>query len=266
MKKLENKVVWITGASSGIGEALAYLLAAKNNRLIISSRREEELIRVRNKCPKEAQDRILILPLDLSESASFPTLVQQVMNWSSRLDILINNGGISQRGLAKDTILEVDRRLMEVNYFGTIGLTKAVLPIMLEQRSGHIAVNTSLTGKFATPLRSTYAATKHALHGFFDALRAELYESNIKVTLLAPGFIKTDITYNALKGDGSVFNKMGEAQASGMDVTKCANKMIRAIEREKEEVYIGGKEVYAVYLKRFLPRIFSRMVRKTKVT
>ncbi|MGI9545087.1 MAG: SDR family oxidoreductase [Cyclobacteriaceae bacterium] len=266
MKKLENKVIWITGASSGIGEALAYELAGEKNFLILSARREDKLERVKSQCPPTSQDSICLLPLDLSVGSSIPDKVAEALKWKGHIDVLINNGGISQRGLAKDTILDVDRRIMEVNYFGTIALTKAILPSMIQKRSGHIVVNTSLTGKFSTPLRSSYAASKHALHGFFDALRAELFDSNIKVTILAPGFVKTDITLHALTNEGKTFNQMGEAQASGMDVHTCAQKMIRAIEREKEEVYIGGKEVYAVYLKRFFPGLFSKMVRKAKVT
>lgn len=266
MKKLENKVIWITGASSGIGEALANELAGKNNFLILSARRTDELERVKSECLSKSHDRIRLLPLDLAEGSSIPSKVAKALAWKGHVDVLINNGGISQRGLAKDTILDVDRRIMEVNYFGTIALTKALLPSMIQKRLGHIVVNTSLTGKFSTPLRSSYAASKHALHGFFDALRAELFESNIKVTILAPGFVKTNITYHALTDEGKSYNQMDEAQESGMDVNACAKKMIRAIEREKEEVYIGGKEVYAVYLKRFLPGLFSKMVRKAKVT
>ena len=259
-------MIWITGASSGIGEALAYALAGKNNFLILSARREDQLERVKNQCPSQSHGGIYLLPLDLAAAPAISKKVEEALKWKGHIDVLINNGGISQRGLAKDTVLDVDRRIMEVNYFGTIALTKAVLPGMIERRSGHIVVNTSITGKFSTPLRSSYAASKHALHGFFDALRAELFDHDIKVTILAPGFVKTDITLHALTNEGKAFNKMGEAQAAGMKVATCARKMIRAIEREKEEVYIGGKEVYAVYLKRFFPGLFSKMVRKAKVT
>ena len=182
-----------------------------------------------------------------------------------KLDILINNGGISQRALALDTTLDVDRKLMDVNYFGTVALTKAVLPAMLTHQLGHIVTVTSLTGKFGSPYRSSYAATKHALHGFFDSLRAELSETHIKVTLICPGFIRTNISIHALTGDGAPLGTMDESTDRGMDPEVLADKILRTIERGKEEAYFGGREVLGVYLKRFFPAYFSRMIRKAKV-
>ena len=168
-----NKVVWITGASSGIGEALAKAYNKQGAKLILSARREKELERVKANCPNQNAE-IMVLPLDLTASDSFAEKVLKVVQHFGTIDLLINNGGISNRGMAKDILLEVDRRVMEVNYFGTIALTKAVLPIMIANDSGQIAVITSMVGKFATPMRSAYSASKHALHGFFDALRYEL--------------------------------------------------------------------------------------------
>lgn len=265
MTKLTNKVIWITGASSGIGEALAHELAKKGTKLILSARRKEELERVKGNCLKEAQPNIRILPLDLTQTATLQLSVEAASQLFGHIDILINNGGISQRSLVKDTAMEVDRRLMEVNYFGAVALTKYLLPHFIKRREGHFVNVSSLTGKFGTPYRSGYAASKHALHGFFDAVRAEHFQDNIKVTMICPGFIHTPITYAALTGDGSALNKMDEAQYKGKPADWCARKIIRAIENKREEVYIGGKEVLGAYVKRFFPSLFSRIIRKVSV-
>lgn len=265
MSFFKNKVVWLTGASSGIGEALTYELSKRGARLIISARRKEELEKVKGNCDPSAQDSIKILPLDLTAADTLQLSVEAAIQAFGHVDVLINNGGISQRSLAIETSLEVDRRIMEVNYFGTISITKFLLPYFIKQKSGHIAVVTSLTGKFGTPFRSGYAAAKHALHGFFDSLRAELWKENIKVTLIAPGFIQTSISVSALTGDGSKLNKMDDAQSNGMPVKKAAQQIANAIASGKNEVYIGGKETLGVHIKRFFPGFFSRMIRKAKV-
>lgn len=265
MPSLKNKVIWLTGASSGIGEALTYELAKKGARLIISARRKEELEKVKGNCEVSAQPNIRILPLDLAEPSTLALSVEAAIQTFGHIDILINNGGISQRSFAKDTTMDVDRRIMEVNYFGAVGISKALLPHFIKQKKGHFAVVSSLTGKFGTPYRSGYAASKHALHGFFDSLRAEHWKDNIKVTMIAPGFIHTPITLSALTGDGTPLNKMDEAQFKGKPVKWCARKIVKAIEKEKEEIYIGGREVLGVYVKRFFPKLFSRILRKAKV-
>lgn len=265
MASIKNKVIWLTGASSGIGEALTYELAKKGVKLIISARRKEELEKVKGNCLASAQPNIRILPLDLASPSTLKLSAEAAVQTFGHVDILINNGGISQRSFAKDTSLDVDRRIMEVNYFGAVALTKYLLPYFIKQRSGHFVVVSSLTGKFGTPYRSGYAASKHALHGFYDSLRAEVWKDNIKVTMVAPGFIHTPITLAALTGDGSPLNKMDEAQFKGKSVKWCAKKIVSAIESQKEEVYIGGREVFGVYIKRFFPKIFSNIIRKAKV-
>lgn len=265
MINLQNKVVWLTGASSGIGEALAYALARKGVRLILSARRKVELDRVKGNCPSKAQPQIRVLPLDLSQADTLRLSTEAAIQIFGAVDILINNGGISQRSLIATTDVSVDRRIMEVNYFGPIALTKYLLPHFIQRKHGHFVIISSLTGKFGTPYRSGYAASKHALHGFYDALRAEHFRDHIKVTMACPGFIHTPITLSALTGDGTPLNKMDEAQYKGKSAEWCAAKIVRALEKEKEEVYIGGREVFGVYLKRFLPRLFSRVIRKVAV-
>ena len=260
-----NKRIWITGASSGIGEALALAFAKNGAQLILSARNEKELNRVAAAASEAGAVSVIVQPLDLAQHATLPQLAEKVLKLVGKLDILINNGGISQRALALDTTLDVDRKLMDVNYFGTVALTKAVLPAMLTHQLGHIVTVTSLTGKFGSPYRSSYAATKHALHGFFDSLRAELSETHIKVTLICPGFIRTNISIHALTGDGAPLGTMDESIDRGMDPEVLADKILRTIERGKEEAYFGGREVLGVYLKRFFPAYFSRMIRKAKV-
>jgi short-subunit dehydrogenase len=262
---VKDKVIWLTGASSGIGEALAYALSAKGARLILSARRKEELERVKGNCSAEAQAGIRILPLDLSQSDTLGLSTEAAIQIFGHVDILINNGGISQRSLVAGTALTVDRRIMEVNYFGTIALTKNILPHFVSRKQGHFVNISSLTGKFGTPYRSGYAASKHALHGFFDAVRAEHHGDNIKVTMICPGFIRTPITLSALTADGAPLNKMDEAQYKGQTSAWCAAKIVKAIEKQKEEVYIGGREVFAVYLKRFVPSLFSKIIRNVAV-
>ncbi len=260
-----NKRVWITGASSGIGEALALAFAKNGAQLILSARNEKELNRVAAAASAAGAASVIVQPLDLARHDDIPMVAQKVLQQVGKLDILVNNGGISQRSLAKDTSLEVDKKLMDVNYFGTVALTKAVLPVMLMHQLGHIVTITSLTGKFGSPHRSSYAATKHALHGFFDSLRAELADSHLKITLICPGFIRTSISLNALTGDGSQLGTMDEATDRGMEPEELAHKILHAIEKGKEEAYFGGKEVLGVYVKRFFPAYFSRLIRKAKV-
>lgn len=268
MAKVRDKVIWITGASSGIGEALAYELAKKGAKLILSARRRDELNRVKGNCIASSQPDVRVLALDLAKPEMHKLSTEAAIQLFGHVDILINNGGISQRSFAKDTLIDVDRRLMEVNFFGAVSLTKNILPHFLQRKSGHIVAVSSVTGKFGTPYRSGYTASKHALHGFFDSLRAELWKDvkrAIAVTIICPGFIHTQLTMTAVTGDGSPLGKMDHGQYQGMPADVCAKKMIRAIEKRKNEVYIGGREVLGVYLKRFFPGIFARVIRKVAV-
>ncbi|HET8859481.1 SDR family oxidoreductase [Marivirga sp.] len=263
MTKIKDKIAWVTGASSGIGEAVVYELIDKGAKVVISARRAEVLEEVRAKSSNPKN--IMILPLDLADIKTFDSKVAEVLAHFGRIDILFNNGGISQRGMALETDLSVDRKIMEIDYFGTIALTKAVAPHMVKQKSGHFVVTSSLVGKFGSPWRSSYSAAKHALHGFFDSLRTELHESNIKVTMVCPGFIKTDVSVNALGSDGNPTGEMDNAQANGMSARECAKKIISAVESDKLETVIGGTERFGVLLKRFFPGLFAKMILKRSV-
>ncbi|APG66098.1 short-chain dehydrogenase [Tenacibaculum todarodis] len=262
---LKKEVVWITGASSGIGKSLALEYANQGVKLILSSRNTTALEAVKAACknPSEVQ----ILSLDLEDYENLQPKVTEALSFFGKIDVLVNNGGVSQRSLAKDTSIAVDKKLMDVNYLGTVALTKALLPHFIENKSGHFVVTTSIVGKVATPMRSSYSASKHALHGFFDALRAEHYNDNISVTLICPGFVATDVSKNALTGDGSKQNKMDESTANGIHPDRFAKLMLKAIKNKKEEAYIGGaKERFSVYVKRYYPKLVSRLIRKWKVT
>ncbi|MEM6629001.1 MAG: SDR family oxidoreductase [Bacteroidota bacterium] len=267
MDYYNKKVIWITGASSGIGEALAYEFSKKGAaELILSARREEELIRVEKAC-EVLGVKAHVVPLDLTQSDHFPELVHNIIDSTGRIDILINNGGISQRALVHETALSVDRRIMEVNFFGQIALTKAILPYMIEQNTGQIGVMSSLTGKFGFPMRSAYAASKHALHGFFESLALELKEKGIQVTMICPGRIKTQISLNAVTKDGTKHGKMDPGQENGMPVEKCAEIISKAMAKGEREIYIGnGKERFAVYAKRFIPGVFFRIASQESPT
>lgn len=262
---IPKKVVWITGASSGIGEALAYEFNKKGAYVILSARRLEELERVKENC-ENSGETVKIVPLDLADLDSFPQKAEEALRQFGSIDMLINNGGISQRAFAVNSTIESIRKIMEVNFFGSIGLTKALLPALIEQGSGHIVVISSVMGKLGTKYRSAYAASKHALHGWFDCLRQEVYEHNIDVTLVCPGFVKTNVTKNALTADGSKYDQMEEAQKTAMPPEEFAGRLLPKLAKGKEEVYIGGTEILAVYVKRFFPKLLNRILRRAKVT
>ena len=259
----QNKTVWITGASSGIGEALAYEFAKQGAKLILSSRKQVDLERVAEGCNGQV---LLIKTLDLSAYEGMEIAVIEVLKIVGRIDILVNNAGISQRALVQDASLEVYKKMIDVNLLGTIAISKAILPHFIENKSGHYVTITSLMGKFGAPLRSGYAAAKHGLHGFFDVLRAETFKDNVKVTLICPGYVRTNISKNALIASGEKQGTMDDATDKGMTPSDLAKKILKAVRRGKEEAVFGGTEIIAVYLKRFFPGILSRIVRSTKVT
>lgn len=255
--KIEGKTVWITGASSGIGEALTYALDKKRCTLIISSRKEDELGRVKSNC--NPTNAVHIVPLDLIDHESMPKTVADVIAQVGSIDILVNNAGLSQRSLIAETEFEVYKKLIDVNYLGTIALTKALLPHFIKNANGHFVTVTSLMGKFGSPYRSGYCGAKHALHGFFDVLRMEHEKDGISVTLIGPGFVNTNVAKNALTADGSSQNRQDTATQNGISVDSFAQKMIRAIEKRKFEAYIARKERIGIYL-RFFPRLLHKVV------
>ncbi|OBX24914.1 SDR family oxidoreductase [Gelidibacter algens] len=258
-----NKVIWITGASSGIGKALALALSQHNCQLILSSRRKEALEAVKLQCKNPEQ--VAVLPFDLADYENLKPIALEAIQIFGTVDILINNGGISQRSLVIDTDISVDKKLINVDYLGPVALSKALLPHFVKRQSGHFVTVTSLMGKFSSPYRSGYCGAKHALHGFFDALRLEHDKDNIKVTMVCPGFVNTDVAKNALIGDGSPQQSQDNATENGLDVDAFAKRMLNAIQKEKFEAYIGKKEVLGIYLKRFFPRLLHWYVLRSDV-
>lgn len=256
-----NKVIWITGASSGIGEALALKLSQWDTKIILSSRRKDELERVKSSLKLPA-DKVYVLPLDLGDAKSLEKKAEEALSAFGRIDILINNGGISQRSLVMETSIETDRKIMEINYFSGVILTKSLMPSMLAQGSGIIVAISSVTGKFGFPLRSAYAASKHAMYGFYESLVAEYFEKGIRTTMVCPGRIQTNISMGALGPDGKPQNIMDHGQEYGMSADKCAMDIINGVRKDRRDIYTGGKEVIMVYLKRFIPALYYKLARK----
>ncbi|KGE03668.1 SDR family oxidoreductase [Pseudohaliea rubra] len=247
-------VVWITGASSGIGEELARQAAAKGAKLVLSARQEAELARVRDACLADGSPDALVLPLDIIDYDTMAAKTRAAVEHFGRIDLLVNNAGISQRSFCVDTDFSVYRQMMEINVLGQIALTQAVLPVMLAQGSGHIAVTSSVAGKAGVPLRTGYCAAKHAVMGFFDALRAEVAADGIAVTTITPGFIQTKVARNALTADGTPLGRDDEDIAGGMPVGDCVRAIVAGFEAGTPEIAMGGElELGLLTLKRENP-------------
>jgi dehydrogenase/reductase SDR family protein 7B len=259
-----QKVVWITGASSGIGEELARQLDRAGAKLILSARSVEKLEELKESLQNKEQH--LVVQVDLAETSNVGLLTQQIVSHYGKIDVLVNNGGISQRATAYDTTMDVNRQIMEVNFFGNIAMTKAVLPIFRQQQSGQILVISSIAGKFGFHLRSAYSASKHALFGYYESLVMEESDYNLKVTVACPGKINTPISTNAVTAEGKAHGKMDHNQATGMPVDECVKQLLQALVKNKHEVLIGNKELIAVKLKRFLPFLFWKFIPKQSPT
>ena len=256
-------VVWITGASSGIGAELARQYSKRNVNLIISARRTEILLQIKESC--KGDFKIEILPFDINDFDSAAYQVEKALSLFGRVDILINNAGISQRSLILDSDFKVFKKLIEIDYLGTIALSRAILPYFVSQQSGHYVVVSSVMGKFGSPYRSGYCAAKHALHGFFDVLRMEHLKDNIFISMICPGFVATPIALNSIQGDGTPFGKDDQATRKGLNVIYFARKMIQAIDQKKWEVYIGRKEKLGVFLKRLSNKLLHNIVIRSRV-
>lgn len=258
-----GKVVWITGASSGIGEALAYRLARDGANLVLSARRVERLEAVRAGCERPGSH--LVLPFDITDIEQLDSLLARVIDRFGRIDMLINNAGVSQRALVRETALAVDRRLFETDYFAPIALVKAVLPRMLAQRSGHIVAVSSVAGLVATPYRSSYSAAKAALLAFHDALRAETRSAGIAVSVVCPGFVATEIADSALLGDGRASAGRHPQPKRAMTPAQFAERAVRGLRLRKELIVVAGYERALWWIARASPRLASKIVARVKV-
>jgi dehydrogenase/reductase SDR family protein 7B len=258
--EFNQKIVWVIGASSGIGEELAIQLANAGAYIVLSGRKKDALEQLKTKLPNSESH--FVLPLDLEHSQNAIENTALVIQKYGRIDYLFNNGGLSQRSNAAETPMEIDRRIMEINYFGNIAYAKAVLPFMVQQKAGHIVVISSIAGKFGFFLRSAYSASKHALMGFYESLLLEQEKNNIHVTMVCPGKINTNISLNALNANGQAHGVMDHNQATGMPVDRCVNEILKAVRQQKIEVLVGNKELLAVKIKRFFPSLFWKIIRK----
>lgn len=264
-KMFAGKVAWITGASSGIGEALVYEFAEKGAKVIISSNDPSGLERVKSACGA-GPEMITIVPFDLADTSGIGKLVGEQMAQAGRIDYLLNIGGISQRSRIEETPMEIDRKIFEINFFGTIALTKAILPYMISRKSGHILATSSISGRFGFPLRSAYSSSKQALHGFFETLYLENKDINIRTSVIIPGRVRTSISVHALLKDGKEYGQMDDGQAKGISPRKAAKIIIRGIRRNKREILVGGSELILLYIRRICPWLFFRIAGKIKST
>ena len=263
VKNFQDKIVWITGASAGIGKEMALQLSKLGATLVLSARRLQALEEV--KAQLSHPEKAMVLSLDMEAPDTFQPAIEKVIDAYGRVDLLFLNAGISQRSFIRDTNMNVDRRLMEVNYFGPIALTKLLLPHLQKQAESTIAVNSSLAGKFGFFERSAYSASKFALQGFFETLRLEEAENNIDVNMLCAIGIKTGISQNALDGSGKAYNKASAMQEEGIAVQDCVKQMIDAILKNKKEVIIGkGMQRHSTKIKELMPELFFKMLLKRK--
>lgn len=262
---INNKKIWITGASSGIGEALAIECAKQGASLVLSARNEDKLHQLKLKL--DNSERHQVLPIDLANAEQVVTIVNEYTDEHGPVDILINNGGIAQRGSARETKLEVQRQVMEVNYFGTIAMTQAIFPNMLDTSKkgtkGMIVTISSVAGKVGGQSMSGYSASKHAVIGYMDCLRAEESSNGLHVLTICPGFVQTQISVNAMVADGSQFGRVAGSIKHGVTVEHCAQKIVKAIENDKDEVVIGkGLSYWAPTIARLFPSTFRRLSAK----
>lgn len=257
----KGKKVLITGASSGIGAALAVEFAKQGAELILLGRNEERLAAVAKDC---APAKTSIFTVDMASQESMDSFVEEFCRSGLDLDVMVLNAGISQRALTFETDFEVDRKLMEINYFGPVYLTKRLSRFILEKPQFNLAVTTSISGLFGFPLRSAYCASKHALFGFFETVDVE--NPGVKVTFLIPGRINTPISKSAVQGDGTTHASMDQGQANGMPADVCARIAVKAIAKGRHRKLIGGKELLMVYIRKWLPCLFFKLAPKVSAT
>ena len=262
--KFKDLTIWITGASSGLGEALAIAFAKKGATIILSGRNEDKLEAVKEQCKKSKNHHIV--PFDISDSEQTQAAYKSAINKAGKIDWLINNAGVSQRSLIMETSEDVERQIMELDYFAQTRLTRLVLPAMLEQGGGKIVMISSIAGLIGTQYRGAYSAAKAALHMWANSLRAELHDKGIEVATIFPGFIQTNISINALTGDGSAQGTMDEATSNGLTATDFAKQVVKALSKGEEYIVVAGsKEKLATRVNRVSPPKLYKLIRESQV-
>ena len=263
MSDFRGQTIWITGASSGIGEALAHAFAKRGARLVLSARRAERLEQLARTC---GAPEVHVLPFDQSELPSLAGVAERALALAGPIDVMVHNAGVGQRSLAAETAIDVDRKLIETNYLGPVALTKALLPGMRAQKRGTFVVMSSVLGVFGAPRRSGYAASKHALHGFFDSLRAELTHDGIRVLMVCPGRVRTEFSESALEGDGKRHGVMDDTSYQGILPERVAVRTLSALERGEDQIYVAKWERLPVYLGRMSPALLRKALSRAKMT
>ena len=264
MESLEGKVVWITGASSGIGKALAAECALQGAQVVLSARRLEELEKVRISLLNP--DHHISVAMDITDESQMRHAYEQVLKEKGRIDWLINNAGLSQRALIADTTMQTERAIMEIDYFSQVFLTKLVLPTFLAQKSGRIAYVSSVAGLLGTQYRASYSAAKAAIHMWANSLRAEVAQDGVNVSVIFPGFVKTNVSFNALNGAGKPQSHQDEAIENGLEADDFAKQTVSALMKGQEYIVVGGrKEKLGVLVSRLSPSTLYKMIRKMKV-
>ncbi|WP_134091439.1 SDR family oxidoreductase [Olivibacter sp. XZL3] len=262
---IHHQVIWIIGASSGIGEALVKYYATMGAKLIISARSKDKLYQVKSSCKGNPMN-VHVLPLDLENPHTLAGKVQEALRIFGRVDTLIHSAGVTQRALALETNLAVAQKIMNINYWGPVAITQEVIPAMQRMGRGHIVVMSSLMGKIGTRFRSSYAASKHALHGYFESLRPEIYDDNIRISMVCPGFVDTSLGEKALKGDGEKYLKKDEVHAKAMTVDQFVKRLVPYLAKQKEEIFIAGSEIKVIWASKYLPgKLFRKKIREAKV-
>jgi short-subunit dehydrogenase len=264
-KLFAGKVAWITGASSGIGESLVHKFVLQGARVIASSNDMNGLERVKSECSPNSE-MVSCVTFDLADTTGIEKIVEDQVNIFGRIDYLLNIGGVSQRARIDETPMWLDRKIFEINYFGTIAITKAVLPVMVRQNSGHILATSSISGRFGFPLRSAYSASKQALHGFFETLYLENKKFNINASVIIPGRVRTSISMHALDSAGREHGKLDEGQAKGLLPEQAAEIIIKGMLKNKREILVGKSEMLMLHIRRYFPWLFFRIADKIKNT
>ena len=262
--ELQNKVVWITGASSGLGKALATECASKGAVLILSARRVEELEKVRLSLANPEQH--ISITVDITDENQVRHAYEEVLKAKGRIDWLINNAGLSQRALIAETTMQTERAIMEVDYFSQVFLTKTVLPTLLKQQSGRVIFISSVAGLLGVQYRVSFSVAKVAVLMGANSLRAEVADQGVGVSVVFPGFVKTNVSFNALNGEGKPQGHQDEVIENGLDADDFARQTVTALLSDEEFIVVSkAKEKLGVWVSRLSPKTLYKMIRKTKV-
>lgn len=256
----KDKVVWITGASSGIGKELSYRFSQMGAKLILTSRNESKLNSVNDSLPVSPGSAV-VLPIDLEKLEPLDELTDLAWNAFGQIDYFVSNAGVGVRALVTDTDFEIDQKVMNVNYFAPVKITKRLLPYFLSRGEGHIVVISSLSAKYGVPKLAPYSASKHALEGFFESLRTETFDKNIHINMIVPGIIKTEIMINAETGKGGKHGKMGQTYDNAYSARRAAIDIVNAVRKNKESAFVGGTEGITLFINRLSPWAMRRFIR-----